>query len=59
MAAQVPGSEGYRTWNSNMYLSLKKDLEKLKVDGNEAYIFGDFNGMLGAGRMVLLETCQM
>ena len=45
MAAQVPGSEG--TWNSNMYLSLQKDLEKLKVDGYEAYIFGDFNGHVG------------
>ena len=42
MAALVPGSEGYRTWNSNMYLSLQKDLEKLKVDGYEAYIFGRF-----------------
>ena len=49
MAAQVPGNEGYRTWNSNMYLSLQKDLEKLKVDGYEAYIFGDFNGHVGCG----------
>ena len=49
MAAQVPGNEGYKTWNNNMYLSLQKDLEKLKVDGYEAYIFGDFNGHVGCG----------
>ena len=49
MAAQVPGSEGYKIWNTSMYLSLQKDLEKLRTDGYEAYILGDFNGHVGNG----------
>lgn len=32
-----------------MYLSIQKDLEKLRTDGYEAYILGDFNGHVGSG----------
>ena len=32
-----------------MYLSIQKDLEKLRTDGYEAYILGDFYGHVGSG----------
>lgn len=49
MAAQVPGTDEFKEWNRKLYCSLQKDLDKLKADGYECIIVGDYNGHVGNG----------
>lgn len=41
MVAQVPNNDAFMLWNTRLYVSIQKDVDKLRHDGYETLIMGD------------------